>query len=58
MKAPKHLVNAKEVTACRNRVETVSIKERHYFILISYLATIFLSLINVQVSTLEKLIKL
>ena len=45
MKALEHLMNAKEVTTCRNRVETISIKERQYFILMSYLLTIFLSLI-------------
>ena len=49
VKATKDLMNAKEVKACRNRVQTASIKERQYFILRSYLATIFLSLINAHV---------
>ena len=37
---------------------TVLIKERNYFILRFYLATIFLSLIKAQVSSLVKLVKL
>ena len=83
MKAPKHLLNANEVTICKNGVKiyhvkmlngliyaavkplhrilyfsqsrTVLIKERHYFILSSYLVTIFLSLIKAQVSILVEL---
>ena len=58
MKAPNNLMDATEVTTCRNGVETVSIKEKHYFILRYYLATIFRSLINADVTYISKLIKL
>ena len=39
MKAPKHLLNATEVTACRNGVKTYNIKLLND--LISYSAQIF-----------------
>ena len=74
MKVPSHLLSATEVTTCRNiNVKTLtsslicSANQWTGFYMItasvmkelrSYLATIFLSLINAQVSKLVKVIKL